>query len=95
MRGAVILIFRAVPQVLGESLQRRYRTAYALVFLAADSAIEDDGQSRCTGHVDNVHFDHPSSVASCFIYKTVSMRRLFPGSTKVVHSKAFSLQEAS
>jgi hypothetical protein len=71
-----VLVRRGLTYRIGKALQSRQRTAYALVFLATDSSVEKDSHSRCTGHVDDVHFDAPFCVFS--LYKTVGCGRLFP-----------------
>jgi hypothetical protein len=71
-----VLVRRGLTYRSGESLQRRQRTAYAPVFLAADSSVEEDRQSRCASQADDVHFDVPFGVF--LLCKTVGWGWLFP-----------------
>jgi hypothetical protein len=60
-----------VPHRIGESLQRRERTANALVFLPADPGVENNDHSRRTRHVDDVHSEH--------LFRVFSFARLSVG----------------
>lgn len=87
MRGArsfgalliAVLVRRGLTYRIGKSLQCPQRTTYALVFLATDSSVENDRHSRCTGHVDEVHYDSP--LLCLLTVQDCRLRSVIPEST--------------